>query len=185
MLACSSSDEKAAEEIPDKVDSIGTSFRKSNWGMTPEEVKLTETGTPITDDENLVLYKDNYLDMPAQMGYVFKDGKLIKGAYLLQESFENPDEYIVTYEKIKSTLIKDFGPPSLDEIKWSDENATQEDASGQSVCEGKVLYRSEWVELDTIIVLLLEGANNNCRQGVIFESKSNVLIENQKKDTPN
>ena len=102
MLACSGSEEKTAEEIPDKVDSTGTSFRKSNWGMTPEDVKSTETGTPITDNENLVLYKETFLDMPTQMGYVFKDGKLIKGAYLVEESFENPNEYIVTYETLRA-----------------------------------------------------------------------------------
>ncbi len=185
IIACSDSEEKTVEEIPDKANSTSTSFRNSSWGMTPDEVKLTETGTPITDNENLVLYKETFLDMPTKMGYIFKNGKLIKGAYLFQESYENPDEYIVTYEKIKSTLIKDFGPPSLDEIKWLDEGASEQEASGQSVCEGKVLYKSEWVELDTMILLLLEGADNKCRQGIVFESKSNYLIENQKKDIPN
>lgn len=185
ILACSGSEDKTSEEKPDKANSISTSFRNSSWGMTPDEVKLTEAAIPISDNENVVLYKETFLDMPTQMGYVFNDGKLIKGAYLFEESYENPDEYIITYEKIKSFLIKDFGPPSLDEIKWLDEGASEEQASGQSVCEGKVLYKSEWIELDTIILLLLEGADDKCRQGIVFESKSNYLIENEKEDIPN
>ncbi len=184
MLACSGSEENPTEEMPDKANSTSASFRQTSWGMTPEEVKSTEPGTPVSDNENVVLYQETFLNMPAKMGYVFKDGKLVKGAYLFEESYQNPDEYIVTYEKVKSSLINDFGPPSLDEIKWMDEGSSDEEASGQAVCEGKVIYKSKWVELDTLVILLLEGANNKCRQGIVFESKSNHLIENQEYDNP-
>ncbi len=153
-------------------------------GMTPEEVKATESAMPISDNENVVLYQETFLNMPTKMGYVFKDGKLIKGAYLFEESFENPDDYILSYEKIKNSMISDLGPPSLDEIKWVDEGLSQQEVSGTEVCEGKVIYKSEWVEGDTFVTLLLEGANDKCRQGIVFESKSNYLIENPRNENP-
>ncbi|GJM14731.1 MAG: hypothetical protein DHS20C13_00580 [Thermodesulfobacteriota bacterium] len=185
VLACSGSEDESAKEVSDKQESPTTSFRKSNWGMTPEEVKATESAIPISDNENLVLYQETFLNMPAKMGYVFKDGKLIKGAYLFEERFENPDDYILSYEKVKNSVIIDLGPPSLDEIKWVDEDSSQLEASGSEVCEGKVVYRSEWVERDTLVTLLLEGANNKCRQGIVFQSKSNYLIENPENENFN
>jgi len=185
VFACSGSEDESAKEVSDKQDSTSTSFRKSSWGMTPEEVKATESAIPISDNEMVVLYQETFLNMPTKMGYVFKDGKLIKGAYLFEESFENPDDYILRYEKIKNSMISDLGPPSLDEIKWVDEDSRQQEVSGAEVCEGKVIYKSEWVEEDTFVLLLLEGANDKCRQGIVFESKSNYLIENPENETLN
>lgn len=182
VLACSGSEDESAKEVSDKQDSTSTGFRKSSWGMTPEEVKATESAIPISDNERVVLYQETFLNMPTKMGYVFKDGKLIKGAYLFEESFENPDDYILSYEKIKNSMISDLGPPSLDEIKWVDEDSSQQEVSGAEVCGGKVIYKSEWVEGDTFVTLLLEGANDKCRQGIVFESKSNYLIENQENE---
>lgn len=185
IVACSDSDEKNVEQIPDKVGSSNTNFRQTTWGMSRDEVKSIESGTPISDNENVLLYEQDYLGIPAQMGYVFKDDKLVKAAYLLRENHDNPDEYIATYEKMKSSLINEFGPPSLDEIKWLNDSEMSDTASGEDVCTGNVIYKSEWVELDTMILILLEGADNKCRQGVVFESKKNFLTENPPEDSTN
>ncbi len=77
VFACSGSEDESAKEVSDKQDSASTSFRKSSWGMTPEEVKATESAIPISDNERVVLYQETFLHMPTKMGYVFKDGKLI------------------------------------------------------------------------------------------------------------
>lgn len=186
MFSCADSEENKVDNMSDdKVESTTKSFRQTSWGMTPDEVKSTETDKPFSENENVILYKQTYMDSPAQMGYVFKDGKLVKAAYLLTETYDNPDEYILTYEKIKNSLINEFGPPSLDEIKWLDDESSSKEASAQDVCDGKVVYRSEWLELDTLILLLLEGADNKCRQGIVFESKMNFLINNPKDQTQN
>lgn len=180
-LACSDS----VEIDPEKQDAkTNTSFRQSTWGMTPDEVKLTEEATPIKDSSDLILYQETFLDLPAKMGYIFKDGKLIKAAYLFEKSFDNPDDYITTYEKIQSSLINDFGSPSLDDIKWLDKDSDGDEVSGELICKGKVKYITEWVLNDTLIALRLEGDNNKCRQGIIFESKSNYFMELQNKKVP-
>jgi len=78
----------------------------------------------------------------------------------------------VTNERIKGLLINDYGPPILHEVKWIDEEKTdQTDDLGKSVCKREVLYKSGWIVENTLIELLLEGANNRCKQGVIFQSK--------------
>jgi len=72
-------------------------------------------------------------------------------------------------------------PPILDEVKWIDEEKTdQTDDFGKSVCKGEVLYKSEWIVENTLIELLLDGANNRCTQGVIFQSKEHYSLEKKK-----
>lgn len=181
VVACSGSNE---EKVQQKAFQ-NTGFRQTNWGMTPDEVKQTEKSTPLKQSNELVLYRVYYMDRPAKTGFVFKDGKLVKGAYLFEETYDNPDEYIATYEKIKSALISDYGPPSLDEIKWAnDEDRDLAEADGKSVCEGEVIYKSEWVQEYTLITLLLDGANHKCRQGIIYESKLNYISEHPEAARP-
>jgi len=175
ILACPSSDEQS-----DRVSNDNFDFRKTRWGMTVEEVKSSEANTPSEEKNNIVVYKEDYLGMPSTMGYAFIDDKLVKAGYLIRESYEDPDDYINSYEKIKGALIDDFGPPSLDEVKWLDEETDQADPSGKAVCEGRVIYSSEWITRDSFVTLHLEGAQNKCRQGVIFESKENYMMEQEK-----
>lgn len=174
VVSCSASD----EETKDNKQDNQTDFRQSKWGMGPDEVKLNETTPPISESNELLLYKTDFMDIPAQAGYVFKKSALVKGAYLFEEHYDNPDDYIASYERIKIALIKEYGAPSLDEAKWiNDESRDIDEATGKAVCEGEVIYKTEWVEEKSLIKLLLEGANNNCRQGIVFESKGNYMLE--------
>lgn len=174
IAACSGSDDGNGQVNQDAV----TGFRESKWGMTQDEVKQTETSTPLTQSDQLVLYRVNHLDLPSMAGYIFEDGKLIKGAYLFEESYDNPDDYIANYERLKSELISKYGPPALDEIKWTnDEGRDLQEADGESVCKGDVIYQSEWVKQDTIIRLLLNSDSTRCRQGIIYESKYSYIQE--------
>ena len=139
IVSCSGSDEKTEGSKQD----AGIDFRQSTWGMSPDEVKLNETGTPLSENNNILLYKTDFIDMPVQAGYVFKKGALVQGAYLFEEQFDNPDDYVAAYEKIKIDLIKKYGAPSLDEVKWvNDENRDIDEATGKNVCEGEVIYKT-------------------------------------------
>ena len=173
ILACTSSDEKTEQD--------SFKFRKTRWGMTMDEVKSSEAISPSKEKDGFILYNEQFKGIPSTMGYIFVDGKLVKAAYLFNERYQNPDDYIVTYEKIKGLLINDYGPPTLDEVKWIDEEkADQTDDLGKSVCKGEVFYKSEWIAENTLIELLLDGANNRCTQGVIFQSKEHYALEQKK-----
>jgi len=177
ILACPSSDEKTKEDSKD-----GFEFRNTRWGMTLAEVKSSEASAPSEEKPDLIIYKEQYLGMPSTLGYVFIDGKLVKAGYLISDIYEDPEDYIKSYENIKWALINDFGPPTLDEMRWLDEEKTdQTDASGKAVCRGDVLYKSEWMAGDTLVTLLFEGDQGKCRQGVIFESKEHYLMGQEKK----
>jgi len=149
--------------------------------MTMDEVKSSEDISPSKEKDGFILYNEQFEGIPFTMGHIFVDGKLIKTAYLFSERYQNPDDYIVTYERIKGLLINDYGPSALDEVKWIDEEKTdQTDDLGKSVCKGEVLYKSGWIVENTLIELLLEGANNRCTQSVIFQSKKHYALQQKK-----
>ena len=176
ILACTGSDEKTEQVSNDSFE-----FRKTRWGMTMEEVKSSEDISPSKEKDNNIVYKEQFNSIPSTVGYIFVDGKLVKAAYLFNERNQNPDDYIVTYERIKGLLINDYGPPTLDEVKWIDEDKTDStDDLGKSVCEGEVSYKSEWIVENTFIELVLDGVSSRCRQGVIFQSKEHYNLEQNK-----
>jgi len=119
VVSCSGSDEETEGIKQD----AKTDFRQSTWGITPDEVKLNEPSTPISENNNVLLYKTDFKDMLDQAGYVLKKGALVKGAYLFEEHYDNPDDYVAAYEKIKIALIKEYGAPSLDEVRWNNDES--------------------------------------------------------------
>ena len=139
--------------------------------MTMEEVKSSEDISPSKEKDNNIVYKEQFNSIPSTLGYIFVDGKLVKAAYLFNERYQNPDDYIVTYERIKGLLINDYDPPTLDEVKWIDEDKTD---------STEVSYKSEWIVENTLIELVLDGVSSRCRQGVIFQSKEHYNLEQNK-----
>ena len=108
ILACTGSDEKTEQVSNDSFE-----FRKTRWGMTMEEVKSSEDSSPSKEKDGYILYKESFKGIPSTVGYIFVDGKLVKAAYFFNERYQNPDDYIVTNERIKGLLINDYGPRSL------------------------------------------------------------------------
>ncbi len=179
IFACSRSDENTGGDSKSELK-----LSNIRWGITLDEVKFSETGTPYEEKDNLILYKDQFEDIDSTLGYIFEDGKLVKAGYLFYENYEQPDKYIEDYERVKGVLIDNLGAPVLDEVKWTDEEQIdQADPTGKAVCEGEIIYRSQWVSEDSVVTMHLEGANNKCRQGVIFESKEHFEAEQDKMES--
>ena len=85
-------------------------FRQASWGMTPAEVKKTETraeavpGSPPSE----LWYSDSLIGAyPARVLYVFAQGKLVRGAYLLGGPRRPTD-----YDYLQNLLIAKYGPPA-------------------------------------------------------------------------
>jgi hypothetical protein len=96
VVSCSGSD----EDIEGTKQDTKTDFRQSIWGMAPDHEKSTEVGTPLSENNNVILYKTDYI-YACSGRLCFKKGALFKGAYLFEELFDNPDDYVVAYEKIR------------------------------------------------------------------------------------
>jgi predicted RND superfamily exporter protein len=151
-------------------------FRKTNWGMTKEEVKSTENNKIIDEDlgstEEVIVYKDQISSFDCFIGYIFVKNKLASAGYYINEEHSNKNVYIDDYEKLKDLLSKKYGNPIRDDVIWRDD-LYKEDKSewGLAISIGDLAYKALWETPTTEIELLLSGDNYNIELGIKYVSK--------------
>jgi hypothetical protein len=142
-------------------------FRKTRWGMSPAQVKLTEDTAPVSETtlppyDLAISYKGKYEGYDAEIGYLFTDDKLVLAGYAITSKYSDPQQYIKDYEKLKGVLTAEYGKPAQDEKTWSEEPHTEKpEEFGKAVTDGKLILQSAWNMPETQIFLTLEGGNVN------------------------
>lgn len=88
----------------------GTDFRKSRWGMPPDEVKKTESSEQMSGEMPGVLsYEGEIAGVKAWILFLFDDGKLERGVYSIDAG---QDSVIEDYEKVRDYMLKKYGKPT-------------------------------------------------------------------------
>jgi len=153
--------EKAEIVDPEVVERYD--FRLANWGMSKEEVMESEWNEPAQNSDNTLDYSVIIMNMRTQIGYTFKDNELIRAGFFFLTKPETKNEYIDNYLKIKEGLIHVNGEPVIDTIKQKDPSKKIEALNmGQAVCDGDVIYATQWDLPATAIQLVLRGENSEC-----------------------
>ena len=159
-------------------------FRKTRWGMSPAQVKLTENGTPVSETELppydlAISYKGKYEGLDSEIGYLFTEGKLVLGGYAVTNKYEDPQQYVKDYDKIKGVLTGEFGKPVRDDKTWSEgQQEEKPEAYGKAVTEGRLILQCAWHTPETEVFLTLEGGNVNTILSVLYYSvKWNPRVE--------
>ena len=162
-------------------------FRNTRWGMSPAQVKLTENAVPASETELppydlAISYKWKYEGLDAEIGYLFTDDKLVLGGYAVTNEYQDPEQYVKDYDRIKGVLTGEFGKPASDEKVWSaDPQEEKPEAYGKAVTEGKLVLQSAWRTPGTEIFLTLEGGNVNTILSVLYYSvKLNPRVEERR-----
>ena len=164
-------------------------FRKTRWGMTPAQVKLTENGKPVSETslppyDLAITYKGSFEGLDAEIGYMFTQDKLVLAGYAITGKYDDPAQYIRDFDKIKGVLSSEYGVPVRDDKIWSPgekEGEKTDQAYGKAVTEGKLIMQMSWANPKTQVFLTLEGGNVNTILSVLYySSKLNPRIEEQR-----
>ncbi len=162
-------------------------FRKTRWGMSPAQVKLTENAAPVSETglppyDLAISYRGEYEGLDSEIGYLFTNDKLVLGGYAVTNKYQDPQQYVKDYDRIKGVLTGEFGKPASDEKVWSPgEKETAPDAYGKAVTEGRLILQSAWHTPETEIFLTLEGGNVNTILSVLYYSvKLNPRVEERR-----
>jgi hypothetical protein len=146
-------------------------FRKTTWGMSREQVKASEDTAPTGEKPEVFTFRGEVEGIPVIIGYVFDGDNLTRAGYLMRSSYEDPNSYISDYDKVKESLIKNYGTPAEDDVVWDEGEGVQDPALyGESVCAGKLRYSTMWSDGVTVIREKLGGKEGKCSHGVTFES---------------
>jgi len=150
--------------IPDRQQAAPSSqkhaFRNVDWGMSVDEVKRSESGKPVHEQDSILMYNVSLSGMDASCGYLFTNGNLFRGVYTFNLKHTNENDYIADYDKIKAMMIDKHGKPKQDEVNWkNDRYKTDPQKYGFAVSLGHLVYFATWETEDTNIVLELTGDN--------------------------
>jgi len=97
-------------------------FRKTNWGMSKEQVKEIEKNILLIEEDVMqdypkgcdgsLYFKDKVNGLECEVCYYFIKGKLVSAAYKKIGSIQFKNEYINNYKNLKLYLIKKYGSPN-------------------------------------------------------------------------
>jgi len=160
-----------------------TGFRKAGWGMSPREVQLSEPGASWETQDDLCLFESRLDGMSCLVVYIFIDGQLCRGKYVIAEDYANDNNYIYSHERLKEILTKKYGRPDSDEQFWLND-LYQDDPQdwGMAVSAGHMARYVSWKLPDTEIYLSLYGENYACNLIVEYSSTKLAGLESAKKE---
>ena len=147
-------------------------FRKTNWGMSQEQVKATEDKKPDFEDNTMLGYEVTISGKDFMCAYLFLQDKLYGSGYLFFGEHTNKNLYIDDYEELKEILTKNYGKPKIDKVTWkNDLYKSDEQSWGLAISIGHLNYGATWETSTTKIFLSLSGDNYKINLGIRYDSK--------------
>jgi hypothetical protein len=158
------------------------SFRKTNWGMSKSQVKGTEAGKILRDDDVLA-YEGNVAGLNTLIAYIFVDNKLVRAKYIFTEKHSNKTDYISDYTSIQKILTKKYGEPSDDKTYWKND-LYKDDYQywGMALAVGHLSKFSNWKVSDTEVWLSINGDNYEISHSVEYSSVKLASLESTKSE---
>ena len=170
-------------EFNEKVEKKSVfSFRKTHWGMSKSQVKKTETGKIVRDD-NVLGYKGNIAGLDTVIAYIFVDDKLVRAKYIFIEKHSNKNDYINDYSSIQKILNKKYGKPADDKTYWkNDLYKDNYQGWGMALAVGHLTKYSNWKVSDTEVWLSLNGDNYEVSHSAEYSSVKLAVLESAKSE---
>ncbi len=148
-------------------------FRKTNWGMSKEQVKATENKNPDFEDDAMLGYDVTISGKDFACMYSFLEDKLYESGYIFAGEHTNENLYIDDYEELKETLTKKYGKPKMDFSEVWKNDLYKDDKSrwGFAISLGHLAYGASWETSTTKIEIMLLGDNYKINLFLSYFSK--------------
>jgi len=147
-------------------------FRGTSWGMSKEEVKLSEDLPPLNEGEGFISYGARIMGLDAVVAFHFLDGSLVEGGYAFREPLKGKRVYIKEYRKLKGLLMDSYGQPSFDEGAYGECGGFCVRCPGEECAETcPLVYLSEWTTSRSVIRLVLMGEGEGFDFGILHRSR--------------
>lgn len=150
-------------------------FRKATWGMSPSEVKSSETAKLIQEDSDFIVYETTLAGYKAYAGFIFTNGKLVRATYILKEYHSNDNDYITDYNRLNELLKKKYGEPVEDEEYWKTDHRPDKQYWGSSINRGELVLYSTFRTSTTEIEIALSAEDYSIENVIQYTSISDEL----------
>lgn len=147
-------------------------FRKTNWGMSKRQVKTTESLQIEEESDDVLVYGGQLLGRNAFIVFLFVNGKLARGRYVISQEHSNLTDFITDYDALRNSLMKKYGEPEQSQTVWKNELYKDDPSEwGDAISYGHLVYYSTWENSETIVSLILCGENYEIQLTIEYESK--------------
>lgn len=155
-------------------------FGNASWNASKKSIELKQDRELYFEGKDYIAYKDKLdaLDMESNdclVYYFFTNEQLTSGSYVLTSGYENSNEYIGEFFKLKELLKRKYGSTLKEDKIWK--NKQLKDSSvqqGEAIAKGHLVYKTMWQTENTFIILMLSGQNNILSNKIIFKSKKEL-----------
>lgn len=139
----------------------GFDFRKTNWGMSKEDVEASETFDKYGDkSDGFLMYKGSVSELECVVIYFFTNNMLTGGRYFFTEEHSNKNDFLSDYSSMKELLTKKYGDPEDDEEWWRNDLYKDDYQSwGMAIGMGHYIQYATWKKDKTSIEISLTGEN--------------------------
>ena len=165
-------------------------FRNTRWGMSPAQVRASESGEPAQEFENGAgfVYDKTVAEMKCTIAYVFVRGLLVRARYTFHEEYSDLNQYTVDREKLHNILNSKYAGADYDETTFianKDYYSRNPDKIGRGFATGDINRRSLWQTERTDINLYLSGDNYKIELFVEYGSRLHAgFAQALRKNTP-
>jgi hypothetical protein len=162
-----------------------TNFRNTRWGMNKTQVVRIE-GRPNQRESSggldIIQYPQKILDMDCMVGYVFALNRLAKAKYSFLANYEDKNQYISSYKKIRDILIQKYGKTENERVAWQNKQY-QDDRSkwGLALSQGHLELNSLWKDSETKIELRAYGRKNKVFLVALYSGLDYIDLTNKVK----
>jgi hypothetical protein len=146
-------------------------FRKTSWGMSPAEVKASESAKFLEYDQKkkLMGFSGEVAGIPVDIAYLFSNNRLFAGLYMFKGKHINSNKYLEEFSKIEDMLVQKYGNPQNDQTTWSSDLFKDDPQYwGTAVSMGYLSHAIQWQTSSTTILLNLTGDNLKVRLGTLY-----------------
>jgi hypothetical protein len=164
---------------------LKTHFRNTYWGMNQDQVVGIE-GSPDQSENSgglaVIQYAKNISNMDCMVGYVFADNKLAKAKYSFIARYEDKNQYIRNYNKIRDILLEKYGKSEKERILWKNKTYKDDRSNwGLALGLGHLEINSHWQDADTKIQLRLHGENGRVFLAVMYSGLDYIELASNMK----
>ena len=155
------------------------------WGTAPGQAKLREEATPAHEEASLLAWRDIKLaNLSCDVVYVYVQDKLVRGKYIVTETWVNENRFLAEYDSLKSLLKRKYGEPETDDSYWSNKLwADDPNDWGRAVEQGHLALYCRWERGDTRILLHLSGENYQSSLGIEYASLTLESLESHHQES--
>lgn len=94
-------------------------FRKTNWGMSQEEVIKSEGVSAIESSEAMLTFKSILAEKNVLVEYYFLNGGLVRARYFINHGYYDPAKHYYDFVLLDKLLKKQYSEPKNSKKMWS------------------------------------------------------------------